>query len=413
MENVKLYKNPTFENANETKKRYRVIMGGAGSGKSVNVAQDYITKLSDPAYEGCSLMVVRASENSHLNSTFAELHRAIMRLELSHVWTVTKSPMQMVNNNTGNYILFRGCNDIRAIERLKSVTVPKGKLCFVWVEESTEIKASDFEIIDDRLRGELKEGLYYQITLTFNPVSATHWIKSRLWDFDDENTFRHQSTFEDNIFIDDKYRERMERRKIVDPDGFKVYGLGEWGEVGGLILTNFEVCDLNPKDFETLTMGADFGFNHASVCLLLGHKDGDIYVLDEVYAKGRTNAEFIKLLGEMPKNVFMYCDSAEPDRIKELNQSGFRALAVKKEQNSVKRQLDYLKQRKIYIDGRCKKTIMEIQNYRYKKDNSTGNYLDEPLEFEDDTIAALRYGIEPIRKATRLRTMSKDVLGIW
>ncbi|MDR1663932.1 MAG: PBSX family phage terminase large subunit [Clostridiales bacterium] len=407
--------NAVFKEANETRKRYRVLMGGAGSGKSVNTAMDYITKLSDPKYKGCSLLVVRAAEASHLNSTFAELSRAIIRLGLESVWTIKTSSMQMENRFTGNYILFRGCNDLRALERLKSVTVPSGKLCWIWVEEANEIKANDFEILDDRLRGKLPDGFFFQITTTFNPVSASHWLKSRLWDYDDKNTFRHKSTYLDNRFIDDEYRERMERRKTVDPAGYQIYALGNWGEIGGVIFTNIEICDLYEKRFDSFSLGVDFGFNHASVCLLVAHYDGDIYILREVYAKGKTNAEFIDLLdrAKIPRHVLMFCDSAEPDRIKELRQAGYKAYPVKKEPNSVMRQIEWLQQRKIYIDGDCTNMKREIQSYRYKKDNRTGENIDEPLEYDDDCIAALRYSIESQRKLVALKSMNKSVLGIW
>lgn len=39
--------NRIFKPVNETHCRYRVVLGSAGSGKSVNVAQDFILKLSD------------------------------------------------------------------------------------------------------------------------------------------------------------------------------------------------------------------------------------------------------------------------------------------------------------------------------------------------------------------------------
>ena len=319
----------------------------------------------------------------------------------------------MVNIATGNYIIFRGCNDLRALERLKSVTVPNGKLCWVWIEEATELKSTDFELLDDRLRGQLDGDLFFQLTLSFNPINAGHWIKSRLWDYDDKNTFRHRSTYLDNKFVDDEYKERMLRRKILDPEGYKIYGLGEWGETGGTVLTNFEVCDLERMSFNTMTLGVDFGFNHASVCLLVAHRDGDLYILQEIYAKEKTNAEFITCIkrGFMPTNTLMYCDSAEPDRIKELKQAGYRAYAVKKEPNSVRRQIEYLRQRKIYIDGSCVNTIREIQAYRYKKDRTTGVYLDEPLELDDDCIAALRYSIEPYRRNKKLIVFDKRALG--
>lgn len=79
--------------------------------------------------------------------------------------------------HNGNQIIFRGVNDDKQREKLKSITFKRGKLTDVWIEEATEITQNDFEIIDDRLRGELPPGQFYQIKATFNPVSATHWIK--------------------------------------------------------------------------------------------------------------------------------------------------------------------------------------------------------------------------------------------
>lgn len=39
--------NPVFRPVNEWHGRYRILKGSAGSGKSVNIAQDYIAKLSE------------------------------------------------------------------------------------------------------------------------------------------------------------------------------------------------------------------------------------------------------------------------------------------------------------------------------------------------------------------------------
>ena len=53
--------------------------------------------------------------------------------------------------------------------------------------------------------------------------------------------------------------------------------------------------------------------------------------------------------GKFQKRITMYCDSAEPDRIKMWQKAGYRARPVKKEPNSVKAQIDYLKQHTIPI----------------------------------------------------------------
>ena len=76
------------------------------------------------------------------------------------------------------------------------------------------------DILDDRIRGNLNElnpNLYYQITMTFNPVSATHWIKGRYFDKVDPDVLAHHSTYKTNRFIDPAYFRRMERRKEEDP----------------------------------------------------------------------------------------------------------------------------------------------------------------------------------------------------
>ena len=53
----------------------------------------------------------------------------------------------------------------------------------------------------------------------------------------------------------------MERRRLQDPDGYQVYGLGNWGELGGLILTNYEVkeFDTSINNFDSMANGQDFG----------------------------------------------------------------------------------------------------------------------------------------------------------
>lgn len=407
--------NKIFKEANHSQHRYRVMLGSAGSGKSVNVAMDYIIKLSDPQNAGCNLLCVRGVEVSHLHSTFAELNGAIDRLGLRNVWESRLQPLSLRNRATGNSIIFRGCNDQRAVERLKSVTVPSGKVTFCWIEEATELKASDFNIIDDRLRGQLPEGHYYQITLTFNPVNSGHWIKAQLWDYESPDIYCHKSTYLDNNFIDEAFKTRLERRRDLDPDGYRIYGLGEWGEVGGLIFPNVKYGDYAGLEFEQYTMGTDWGFNHCHATLLIGWKDGNPYILKEVICTGKTTSEIITLCenASLPRNVLMCCDSAEPDRIKMFKQAGYKAFPARKEKNSVQNQITWLKDRWIYVDGRCTHTTKEIQAYKWRKDPTSGEYIDQPVMINDDAMAALRYGIEPVRKSVRVKSMRKGDLNIW
>lgn len=395
--------NRIFRDPDQSQKRYIVMKGSAGSGKSVDTAQHYILRLmSDP---GRNLLCVRKSDVTNRDSTFAELQGAIFRMfgeQYKKYWYINSSDMRLECIANHNQIFFRGVNDEKQREKLKSIAVKRGKLTDVWIEEATELTQSDFEIIDDRLRGELPKGQFYQIRLTFNPVSSSHWIKKHFFDRADPDVFTHHSTYKDNRFIDDAYYRRMERRKEVDPDGYRIYGLGEWGEVGGLILTNYviEDFDTSPERFDYMVNSQDFGYNHADCIGEVGFKDGELYLCREIYEFEKDTGELIELADKLGFNrsLTMWCDSAEPDRIKMWRKAGYKARGVKKEPNSVRAQIDYLKLHKIHIHPSCVNTIKEIQQWKWKKNEKTNEYLDEPVNFFDDAMAMLRYSIEEERK---------------
>lgn len=414
--NITVKANPCFKEVDMSRKRYIVMKGSAGSGKSVDTAQNYLLRLMQD--KGRNLVCIRKSDITNRDSTYAELTGAAYRLfgeQADRYWSIKQSPLSLTCRANGNQIIFRGVNDEKQREKLKSITFQRGKLTDVWIEEATEITQADFEIIDDRLRGELPPGQFYQIRMTFNPVNRNHWIKKVFFDVPDPNVLTHHSTYLDNRFIDAAYHARMARRKEVDPEGYQIYGLGEWGEVGGLILHNWKVEEISQdlNDYDDIAIGQDFGFNHANAILLLGIKDDNIYILQEIYEFEKETSEIIPLTikAGIPANRTMWCDSAEPDRIKTWRKAGFRARPVSKEHTTEKKyqasQIDWLKgivskdrvvHRMIYVHPSCTNTIKELQQWKWKKDEKTGLYLDEPVPFQDDAMAALRYGIEGWRK---------------
>ncbi len=414
--NIAVKANPCFREVDRSQKRYIVMKGSAGSGKSVDTAQNYLLRLMQD--KGRNLVCIRKSDITNRDSTYAELTGAAYRMfgdQVDRYWNIKQSPLSLTCRHNGNQIIFRGVNDEKQREKLKSITFQRGKLADVWIEEATEITQADFEIIDDRLRGELPAGQFYQIRMTFNPVNKNHWIKKVFFDIPDPNVLTHHSTYLDNRFIDAAYHARMERRKEVDPEGYQIYGLGNWGEIGGLILHNWRVEEISQDldDYDDIAIGQDFGFNHANALLLLGIKDDNLYILQEIYVFEKETAEIIPLAVKagFPKNRTMWCDSAEPDRIKTWKSAGFRAKGVTKEHTTDKKyqaaQIDWLKgvvskerviHRMIYVHPSCVNTIKELQQWKWKKDERSGEYLDEPVPFQDDAMAALRYGTEGWRK---------------
>lgn len=404
---INIEANPIFREIDQSRKRYVVLKGSAGSGKSVDTAIHYVLRLmTDP---GRNLLCVRKTDVTNRDSTFAELQSAIFRIfgdRWSDYWSINSSMMVIECRLNHNQIIFRGVNDDKQREKLKSITFKRGKLTDVWIEEATELTQQDFEIIDDRLRGQLPEGQFFQIRLTFNPVSANHWIKRVFFDRADDDVETHHSTYLDNRFIDDAYHRRMERRKQIDPEGYRVYGLGEWGETEGLILKSFAVEEFDIAGFDYVVNAQDFGFNHADCILTVGFKDSEIYVCQELYVHEMDTSEIIEMAeGRFDKKLPMICDSAEPDRIKMWRKAGYKARPCKKGPGSVQAQIDHLQQHKIHIHPDCVNTIKEASQWKWKKDQRSGLYLDEPVPFFDDAMAALRYSVEMERRPrARLNT---------
>jgi phage terminase large subunit len=379
--------NKAYSPCMRNNKRYEVLYGGAGSGKSVFTAQKIVLKML--AEKGHKWLIARKVARTNRHSTFSLIRSIIVESELSHLFSTNKSEMEITAAN-GNQILFAGLDDV---EKLKSIA----GITNIWIEEASEISEDDFNQLDLRLRGQTRHAK--QIALTFNPVSAQSWLKKRFFDVEDEQVMVLKTTYKNNPFIDEEYKKVLEKLKHQDPIYYKIYALGEWGALGNLILTNWQASERIYQDenyYDQVLCGMDFGFNHASAFLKVGLKDGDIYIFDEVYEKGLTNPELIELVKEKAnKNNIIYADSAEPARILEFKRAGLNVKAVKKGQDSVRNGIEFLRRHRILIHSSCVNTISEIQSWKYKEDKN-GNVLEEPVPFKDDAMAALRYAVESL-----------------
>ena len=206
--------------------RYLLFYGGAGSGKSVFAVQRFLYRLLTKPL--CNVLVVRAVAGANRDSTYALFRQMIGRWGLGGLFTCKESDLRITCVN-GNSVIFKGLDDR---EKLKSVTFQKGELTEVWVEEASEIQEEDFNQLDVRLRG---KGTQKQIVLTFNPVSVLHWLKLRFFDREDPRAAVLKSTYKDNRFLDQDYKQTLESYKDTDPYYYAVYCLGQWGVLGQTI----------------------------------------------------------------------------------------------------------------------------------------------------------------------------------
>ena len=375
----------------ENDKRYEIIYGGAGSGKSWFVAQKKVYQhLKD---KGRKTLIVRKVGRTLRHSVFAQIKQVIYDWNVEGLFRIPKSKTDFdIYGPNGNQYIFTGLDDAEKIKSIVGITD-------IWIEEASELSEDDFTQLDLRLRGKT---LYKkQITLTFNPISALSWLKRRFFDVPDKSNISIlKTTYLNNRFIDEEYVQVLEDLKTQDAVMYSIYALGEWGILGNLILTNWEIKEVpqEPRYYDQVLHGMDFGYNHPSAFLQVGLKDGELNIFQEVYERRIINQDLIDMVKPLvtPYDLII-ADSAEPDRIEEFRRNNLNVMPAKKAPDSVRSGIEWLRRHKINIHPSCINTINEIQQWKYKEDKD-GNVLEEPVPFNDHAMAALRYAIEPLRE---------------
>ena len=283
-----------------TKKRYRVLKGGRGSKKSCNTAIWYISNLMK--YSLANALVVRKTYNTHKDSTYAQLKWAARRLGVYDKWEFTINPLECRYKPTGQKIIFRGYDDPL---KLTSITVDVGVLCWVWIEEAYEIEdEADFDTLDEPIRGEMPEGLWKQLTLTYNPWVNSHWTKARFFDQEDPNAFTLTTTYLCNEWLDEGDRKKIEDLQYSNPERYKVVGLGDYGLPGGTYFEEFRsdihvVVPFEIPAWWKRFRAVDYGFDMLAVAWFAVDPLGDLIVYKELYEPGHTLSLAAKRIMEM------------------------------------------------------------------------------------------------------------------
>ena len=384
------------------KGRYRIVKGSRASKKSKTSALWYIANLSKEKYKKANLLVIRKTFRTLKDSCFTELKWAINRLGLQNQWVAKESPLEIVNVETGQKIFFRGLDDPL---KVTSITVDVGVLCWLWIEEAYEImQESDFDTIDESIRGEVPEGLFKQITLTFNPWNEHHWIKKRFFDAPpDPDILAITTNYLCNEWLDEADKKVFERMKKQNPRRYRVAGLGDWGIVDGLVYENWHEQMFSLKQIQEQHpdlksgFGLDYGFTNDPSAAFIGFVDLEthtIYVWDEMYEKGLSNKKIYDTLCKMGygKDRFT-AESAEPKSNAELKSYGMRVKGAEKGKDSVNNGIQWIQDCTIIINPRCVNFLTEISNYTWEKDKF-GNKRNVPIDDFNHLMDAMRYGLE-------------------
>ena len=372
-----------------------LLYGGAGAGKTYAIADKLlIQQIAQP--QGKIKVVV-------CRRTLPSLRRSVLDI-LETRAAVLGMPFDL---NKGDWVArsrnvefwFLSLNNVEDYAKLKSIT----DVDFIWANELPEIREEDYEELIRRLRG--GGSAYEQVIADFNPIGRTSWVYKRFFERNIGNVEKYRFTVYQNHpdFLKTekakRYIESLERWKEYDPNAYKIYFLGEWGELEGVIF-DWDVIPL-PADlrFDEFFYGGDFGYSvNPAVIVKIYRKADHYWVLEIVYRDGLTNQDLAKKFREIEgaavvKSTPSYWDSSEPKSIEELYREGINAKPSIKGPDSVRMGLDFLKGScKIHIVDGSENISREVRSYMRRKDKN-GNILNEPVKINNHAIDAIRYAI--------------------
>lgn len=258
-----------------------------------------------------------------------------------------------------------------------------GKRDYLFINEANGIRKAIYDQLALRTRK--------QVFIDYNP-NEEFWVHEHL--INEPTTQLFISDHRHNPFLPQAVHDKIEALKYKDPELFKVYGRGFTGKIEGVIFRDWHIVDDIPKDATFVGAGLDFGFTNDPTAFVAVYKqDGELWIDELIYETGLTNPEICQKLFHrgFDKNCEIVADSAEPKSIREIQSDGFYILPAQKGPDSIRIGINILKRYRLNITKRSTGLRKEIKGYKYKVDKTTGKTLNEPVDFNNHALDALRY----------------------
>lgn len=418
-----------------------LLLGGYGSGKSYHIAFKIIIKLFE---EKRKALVIREVYDTITESCY-DLFKEILndmgllasdddRREYKTKVRALKSPMEFKFPN-GSRIIFKGMDKPEKVKSLNGVSI-------VWFEECSEIKYEGYKEMLGRIR---TPDVSMHFILSCNPVGKENWVYRHFFVsldeegnenviLDDEELYEkrtlihngvyyHHSLMDDNPFLPDAYRKRLEEIKTYDYPLYRVARWGRFGPNGTRVLPQFTVATNAKKFTEAVKalgpanqyFGFDFGFEesyNAVISMSVDLKKGILYIWDEIYMNHVTDDKFATIdemlnlkdrLNEYKAqgyNKMIIADNEDPKAITYYRQNGYQIRACRNKfagsRLSNTRKIKRFK--KIVCSPKCKNTIRELKDLTYLKKPNGDTVYDE-FNIDPHSFSAIWYALDTVTVA--------------
>lgn len=360
-------------------KRIRAVAGGTSASKTISI----LLILIDKAQSRKGLLISIVSES------LPHLKRGVMRdfinIMESHnyfkeaQWNRTD---YIYTFETGSRIEFFG------VDAPDKVRGPRRDILFI--NEANNCPYHSYDQLEVRTKEE--------IWLDWNPTNE-FWFYTEVLPYRATDLDFVTLTYLDNDALDPEIVKSIESRKH-NTSWWKVYGLGQLGEVEGKIYKDWAIIDDIPHEARLERLGLDFGYANDPAALIALYYYNGGYIVDELLVRtqmpNRKIADYI-MNSAMP-NALCIADSAEPKSIAEMQEYGVNIIGAQKGPGSRNQGIQYVQDQRISVTKKSTNVIKAYRNYMWRTDKD-GNILDIPDHTYSDTMDAVRYALEAMRPA--------------
>ncbi len=381
METVEIKLHEAYQPLWQDKKRYYLLTGGRGSGKSYALAL-FLCDLA--AREKQTILYSRYTLTSAHISIIPEFIDKLETMGMAGDFEITKT--EITHRHTGSKIIFRGIktssgNQTAALKSIQGVTT--------WVLDEAEelIEEGIFDKIDESVR---EKDILNRVIIVLNPTHTSHWIYQRWFEQGkrDDTCYIHTTYLMNKDNLAQSFIDKAERTKTRNKDAYDNRFLGEWMNAAeGVVFTNWEIGDF--VQMPVHGYGQDYGFSEDPTTLVhisIDKKNKKLYV-DELFARPGLSTSKIAELNKANSNGLIIGDSAEPRLIEELKKEhGINIKPAEKGPGSITAGVTGLLDYDIIVSPRSTNLIKELRNYIYL-DKGSKVYIDD----YNHSIDAMRY----------------------
>lgn len=383
---------PVFLENLQSKKPIIINRGGTRSSKTYSLSQLFILKLISEPHK--KLLISRKTFPALRVSAMYDVLSLLREYGIYNPAHHNKTEHTYTYPKTGSVLYFVSIDDAQKIRG------PEWN--YAWFNEANEMVYEDFKQVYMRLSGKSDDGKLNQFYLDFNPSDVYTWINQEIELKRDtaEYDLIH-STYHDNPFIDAETIRRIEWLEDNDPNFWTIYGLGEYGRIGGQVFTDWDTVESFPdprRQHPKWTIyGLDFGYSNDPTALVkIGYLAGELYWQQLIYERQLTNTDISQRLHDLSVtgDDIIVADSAEPKSIEELKRLGWAVVPAQKGADSVRNGLDIMRRYTHHLTTESADLIKEFQSYKWQEDpKHQDEYLNQPVDFMNHGIDAGRYAI--------------------